>query len=77
MEAYEFQAKVTPDGRLVVPEAFAPQLLQQPVVRRNTDSGGLGKGTRYDATDVVVHLSEVIVYRVASLCRRAIEPLRH
>ncbi len=33
MEAYEFQAKVTPDGRLVVPETFAPKLLQQPVVR--------------------------------------------
>jgi hypothetical protein len=33
MEAYEFQAQVTPDGRLAVPEAFAPKLLQQPVVR--------------------------------------------
>ncbi len=33
MEAYEFQARVAPDGRLVVPEAFAPKLLQQPVVR--------------------------------------------
>jgi len=33
MEAYEFQAEVTPDGRLVVPEVFAPRLVQQPVVR--------------------------------------------
>jgi len=33
MEAYEFQARVTPDGRLVVPEAFAPKLSEQPVVR--------------------------------------------
>jgi len=33
MEAYEFQARVTPDGRLVVPEAFASRLLRQPVVR--------------------------------------------
>jgi hypothetical protein len=33
MEAYEFQARVAPDGRLVVPEAFIPKLLQQPVVR--------------------------------------------
>ncbi len=33
MEAYEFQAKVTADGRLIVPEAFASKLLQQPVVR--------------------------------------------
>ena len=33
MEAYEFQAKVTSDGRLAVPEVFAPKLVQQPVVR--------------------------------------------
>jgi len=32
MGAYEFQAQVTPDGRLAVPEVFAPKLLQQPVV---------------------------------------------
>lgn len=33
MEAYEFQAKVATDGRLIVPESFALKLSQQSVIR--------------------------------------------